>query len=134
MATAGNDAFLATVRRLAPQQRHVSAFFAQAYASVQMIARGLAASGGEGAESVLAHAKAQSYEAPFGPLRIHAETNHAILSPQVAAARADGAFEVLERAATPIVPDPYLAHGETGNDRSSPAAHRPGAPHLRVVK
>jgi branched-chain amino acid transport system substrate-binding protein len=134
MPTPANAAFLATIRRLAPQQRHVSAFFAQAYASVHMIALGLAATGGGEAESVLANAKAETYEAPFGPLRIHAETNHAILSPNIATARADGVFEVLARAAAPIVPDPYLAHTELGMARSRPLAERPGAPNLRVVK
>jgi branched-chain amino acid transport system substrate-binding protein len=131
MATPGNTAFLATVRRLAPQLRHVSAFFAQSYAAVHMIALGLAATGRDEAAGVLANAMAEVYQSPFGPLRIHAETNHAILSPHIAAARGDGAFNVLAGAAGPIVPDPYLAHSEFGNARPE---QRTGVRYLRVVK
>ena len=129
MATPDNAAFLATAHRLAPEQHYLSAFFAQAYAAVHVIARGVAAAGTTDANAVLAHAKADTFAAPFGPLRIHAETNHAILTPQIGRARADGAFDIVSRAETPIVPDPYLAHsmpfGAIAGERVA---------HLRVVK
>jgi branched-chain amino acid transport system substrate-binding protein len=134
MATPANASFLNTVRRLAPQARQVSAFFAQAYAAVHMIARGLLTTGSDNAERVLAAAKANAYEAPFGPLSIHAETNHAILSPQVARAGAAGTFEILAATASPIIPDPYLAHSAPGADHRSPADGQRGKSHLRVVK
>jgi branched-chain amino acid transport system substrate-binding protein len=136
--TPANARFLATIRRLLPAMERPSAFFAQAYAAVHMIARGLAATGAADVDGVLAAAKADSYEAPFGPLGIHAETNHAILTPHIARAGAAGVFEVVARTERPIVPDPYLARsgavpaplaagaGVTGDDQ------RPL--HLRVVK
>ena len=125
--TAANHAFLATARRFAPAQSRVSAFFVQAYAAVHMIARGIAAGGRVDAAAVLDDAKATSYAAPFGPLRIHAETNHAILTPQIGRARADGAFDVVSRADAPVVPDPYLVHAER---RQAPVRQ---SPYLRVV-
>jgi len=57
LATPANDAFLITAKRFAPGLRHISAFFAQSYAAVHMIARGIAATGQSGADAVLAHAK-----------------------------------------------------------------------------
>jgi branched-chain amino acid transport system substrate-binding protein len=137
--TPANARFLATMRRLAPEVRHPSAFFAQAYAAVHMIARGVAATGGGDVERVLAAAKADSYEAPFGALGIHAETNHAILTPHIARAGAYGAFEMVAATAGPIVPDPYLARsaavaGRGTSDPHGPAAGGPGRPYLRVVK
>lgn len=129
MATADNAAFLATAGRFTPEQRSISAFFAQAYAAVHMIARGIAATGANDAGAVLAQAKSTAFAAPFGPLRIHAETNHAILTPQIGRAGADGSFNIVSRAEAPIVPDPYLARG----DRGEPVAPS-RAPYLRVVK
>jgi branched-chain amino acid transport system substrate-binding protein len=130
--TEGNRAFLATTKRLAPQQRYVSAFFAQSYAAVHMIARGIAATGRNEAAAVLQHAKTDSYEAPFGATRIHAETNHAILTPSIGRATAAGQFEVMMTAEAPVLPDPYLVRPLV-KDAVTPTS-RPTPTHLRVVK
>ena len=129
LATDDNAAFLATVHKLVPGFDNISAFFAQSYAAVHMIARGLAATGKSEASVVLAHATEDSYRSPFGPLRIHAETNHAILAPHIGKANAHG-FDIVMGADAPVVPDPYLAH--TGV-RSGGGTRR-DAPHLRVIK
>lgn len=109
LGTTANAAFLTTVWRLTPELGRVSAFFVQAYAAVHMIARGVAAAG-YGTADVLDYAKRSSYAAPFGPLQIHAETNHAILAPRIAEARADGVFDIVSRGEAHVLPDPYLAH------------------------
>jgi len=127
IATPDNAAFLATANRLAPEQRHVSAFFVQAYVAVHMIADGIAATGTTDSGRVLAHAQATSFAAPFGALRIHGDTNHAILAPRIGRARADGVFDLVSRIETPIIPDPYLARAD------EPAAGR-RVGHLQVVK
>ena len=137
--TPANARFLATVRRLAPGANHPSAFFAQAYAAVQMIARGVAATGSGDVGRVLEAAKSDTYEAPFGALGIHAETNHAILAPHIARAGEKGGFEVVATTATPIVPDPYLARSANSAERRGPAAGvaaggERGLPYLRVIK
>ena len=127
IGTPENTAFLETAQRFAPQATHLSAFFVQAYAAVQMIARGISAAGPDEAGRVLAHAKAETYDAPFGPLKIHAETNHAILAPRIARAGGDGAFEVLAFDDGVTVPDPYLTRAV-----ASPPPRR--VPQLRVVQ
>jgi len=126
MATPENARFLTAAARLAPAQQHISAFFAQAYTAVHVIARGIAATGVADAPSVLDYAKAETFAAPFGPFRIHAETNHAIMAPQIGQARADGGFDIVSRAEAPIVPDPYLVHPLPGSGAR--------VAHLRVVK
>jgi branched-chain amino acid transport system substrate-binding protein len=123
--TPTNAAFLSTAWRLTPELGRVSAFFVQAYAAVHMIARGAAVAGSDAA-GVLDHAKRSAYAAPFGPLQIHAETNHAILAPRIARARDDGVFDVLSLNEVSVVPDPYLV-------RSMPAPVRL-AGRLKVVK
>lgn len=130
LATDENAAFLATVERFLPGFASLSAFFAQSYAAVHMIARGLAATGQIEAREVLAHATTDSYRSPFGPLRIHPETNHAVLAPHIGRANPHG-FDIVMRAAARLLPDPYLAH--TGSWSASSVASR-SAPHLRVVK
>ena len=133
LATPANDAFLVTAKRFAPELRHISAFFAQSYAAVHMIVRGIAATGHSGADTVLAHAKTQTYEAPLGPLRIHAETNHAVLTPHIGRAVAGG-FGVVTSANAPVIPDPYLAHSNYGIATNPAIGDRTAVPHLRVVK
>ena len=125
LETQTNGSFLSAAWRLTPELGRVSAFFVQAYAAVHMIARGASAAGAD-ATGVLNHAKRSAYAAPFGPLQIHAETNHAILAPRIARARHDGVFEIVSRGETPVIPDPYLV-------RSMPQAARP-AGRLKVVK
>lgn len=131
METAENQAFLATVRRLAPGQTHVSAFFAQAYTAVHMIGQGIASVGSDRTQDVLEQAKREICTSPLGPIRIHPETNHAILTPRIGRARADGGFDIVAGAAAPVVPDPYLAHAEA--IRPIAGGHR-GTRHLRVIK
>jgi branched-chain amino acid transport system substrate-binding protein len=127
IASPDNIRFLATVRAILPAPQRVSAFFVQAYSAVHMIARGIAAVGEQSPEALLAHAASDTYAAPFGPLRIHAPTNHAILVPRIARAGRDGEFEVLSGTERPIVPDPYLAKALV----EAPASR---VSHLRVVK
>lgn len=121
----GNADFLATAWRLTPELGRVSAFFVQAYAAVHMIARG-AQIAGEDPAGVLDHAKHSAYAAPFGPLQIHADTNHAILVPRIARADANGVFDVVSEDDVLVIPDPYLV-------RSLPPA-APPVTRLKVVK
>lgn len=129
-----NLAFLQTTERFAPQQRHISAFFAQAYAAVHLIARGVAEVGADDAEAVLGEAKAAAGPSPFGELRIHDETNHAILTPHIGRARANGGFDILTSADVPVVPDPYLAHANMDASAANDQIEGRRIAHLRVVK
>lgn len=130
--SAENRAFLKKTERLSDGQ-HVSAFFVQAYTAIHMIARGISETGRAEAVDVLAHATANDFASPFGPVRIDAQTNHAILIPHIGRAVGAG-FEVVSSARVPIIPDPYLARPANGYDEAwaRPAAEK--ARHLRVIK
>lgn len=134
LATFENAAFLSRVSEHAAHRQHVSAFFAQSYTAVHMIARGMTATREMRTESVLAHAKANTFQSPLGGVRIHAETNHAILTPHIGQATAKGAFRVVSTAETAIVPDPYLARQDRARNRNHSTADPRTVQYLRLVK
>lgn len=134
LPTADNKAFLDVVTKFAPGTQHISAFFAQAYAAVHMIARGIAATGKIDAEAVLSHAKTSTYQAPFGSARIHPETNHTVMVPRIGRANADGRFEIVTEAGAPIIPDPYLARRELNPMADFSNSDGQSTSHLRLVK
>lgn len=125
LKTPENHQFLAVLARFAPETRHVSAFFAQAYAAVHVLAAGLAVAGTDDTGAVRHAVAGRTVTAPFGPVEIERANNHAILTPRIARAGAAG-FEVVADASLAIPPDPYLARMVA---RSS---HKPS--HLRIVK
>ncbi|KKC32729.1 transporter substrate-binding domain-containing protein [Devosia psychrophila] len=125
LATEENQQFLGVVARLAPETEHVSAFFAQAYAAVHLLAAGLSATGTDDTKTVLGAVAGRAVSAPFGPMEIERSNNHAVLTPRIARATSAG-FEIVADQCVAIRPDPYLAHVAT---RSAPHAS-----HLRVVK
>jgi branched-chain amino acid transport system substrate-binding protein len=134
LATSANGDLLAVAGRFAGHRQHISAFFVQAYAAVHLIARGIAATGGARAEAVLAHATTTEFASPLGPLRIHAETNHAILTPHIGRANAGGGFEIVSTAQAPVVPDPYLIHLDQGAAAPVSEGASSAVPYLRLIK
>ncbi|WEK03470.1 MAG: transporter substrate-binding domain-containing protein [Candidatus Devosia phytovorans] len=126
LPSAENRRFLDTVRRFAPDVTHVSAFFAQAYTAVHLLAAAIATSGTDEGQQVLAAATGRISRAPIGEIEIDATNNHSVLTPRIARATPEG-FEIVAGAASVIRPDPYLA-------RSSTASGRRLASHLKVVK
>lgn len=118
-----NAAFLARAQRLSAGLDAVSVLFVQAYASVHMIAQGLAATGGD-ADAVLGHAKGATLDAPLGPLRLDPVTHHAVLPAHIARCR-DGRYDIVAEGEA-IMPDPYLSR--------RPEQVVPTTRHLRVIK
>lgn len=125
LATRDNERFLAVLARFAPATRHVSAFFAQAYAAVHVLAAGLSSAGTDETSAVLAAVAGRVMTAPFGPVEIESANNHAVLTPRIARTTATG-FEIVADEALAIRPDPYLAR------MTAPSTQKPS--HLRVVK
>lgn len=121
-----NQLFLELTRRFAPNVRHISAFFAQAYAAVHLLAAGIAAAGTDDGHAVINAARGKLSKAPFGDIEIDAASNHAVLTPRIARARAHG-FEIVADSGLAIRPDPYLARSVPGVAARVPS-------HLRVVK
>ena len=123
--TPENRKFLAVVERLAPETRQVSAFFAQAYAAVHLLAAGLSATGADDRRSVLGALAGRSVTAPFGALEIEPTNNHAVLKPRIARAGASS-FEIVADETLAVRPDPFLARGAPRTVKQ--------ASHLRVVR
>jgi branched-chain amino acid transport system substrate-binding protein len=121
-----NRRFLDIARRFAPDARHISAFFAQAYSAVHLLAAGIAEAGTDDGQSVVAAATGRVSMAPLGAIEIDPVTNHSVLTPRIARARASG-FEIVSDSGLAIRPDPYLA-------RPVPMAAARATTHLKVVK
>ncbi len=110
----------------------VSAFFAQAYASVLMIAAGLDATDGGRAMDVLSAVKARDVATPLGALRVDAGNNHIHAEAHIARATADGRFEIVRESAGRIAPDPFLTRTNLAVPGMEPPAQP--RPSLRIVK
>jgi branched-chain amino acid transport system substrate-binding protein len=124
-----NRRFLAVAHRFAPEQQHLSAFFAQAYTAVHVLAASIARSGSDAPAEVRQAAMSVEHVGPLGSICLDGPTNHTILVPRIGRANAQGGFDIVSDGEGAIVPDPYLAHSALAvGDRSV------GAPHLRVVK
>ena len=134
LATSANTELLATAARFAAHRQRISAFFVQAYCAVHVIARGIAATGEARADAVLAHSKKTDFSSPLGALRIHAQTNHAILTPHIGRAFAEGGFEIVSESAEPIVPDPYLIHLDQSAAAAATDKNGTAVPFLRLIK
>jgi branched-chain amino acid transport system substrate-binding protein len=112
----------------------VSAFFAQAYSAVHLLAAGLAQTGGKDPKSVVAAVSRVATPTPLGALSISPVNNHAILAPHIARVDEQGRLAVLEQRETLISPDPYLAHSELAVRRTGRTAGPGPRSALRVIK
>lgn len=130
--TEENRRFLAVVRRLGLARPDLSAFFAQAYAAVHMLAAAVGRAGTDDSEAVRAATLEAEMIAPFGPFRIDRATNHAVLTPRIGRANGSGGFDIVTEGAGAIVPDPYLAHSQLTAKLVTEGGER--VPHLRVIK
>lgn len=128
----GNRNFLTAVEGRAGATP-VTAFFAQSYASVLLIAKAIREAGTDAIAEVLASAKADAFSSPFGASRVDARTNHVLMPAHIGRARADGSFEVVHESLEAIEPDPFLTRtklGVPGSDTKTPSR----GTHLRVVQ
>jgi ABC-type branched-subunit amino acid transport system substrate-binding protein len=98
------------------------------YIAAKLLAAALQQAGTDEARSVRAAVANQRLLAPQGEVRIDPQTFHAWLTPRIGRSRANGQFDVLLEARSPVAPDPYLV-------QSSPRfAVAMRSPVLRVVQ
>lgn len=109
----------------------ITAFFAESYASVFMIANAIRDTGTDAIDTVLAAAKERGYASPFGDIRVDAKTNHVAMHAHIGRAQGDGTFEIVHRGEAAIDPDPFLTRTTLGLSPEATAA-KPG--HLRIVR
>lgn len=132
LPTVENQRFLAAARRFSPQSINISAFFAQAYAAVHLLVSGLIEAGTDEIGGVRSAVHGLTITAPFGPLQIDRATNHAVLTPRIARATAQG-FEIVADSGLALRPDPYLACSSVAVSIETNAMPAPPS-HLRVIK
>lgn len=94
-----------------------------AFSAVHLLAEAVAAAGSDEIAAVRAALPSLRLQAPQGDVMIDADTMHAWLTPRIGRSRADGGFDIIEDAAAPVRPDPYLVDSTR---RLAPA-------HLRLV-
>lgn len=131
LASPVNTAFLASLGE-ETRKAGITAFFAQGYTSVLMIAAGLEASGMGQAMDVLAAVKAHDVATPLGPLRIDEGNNHIRARAHIARVTADGRYEIIRQCTGLIAPDPFLTHSNLAIPETG--AVSPEKPVLRIVK
>ncbi|MHB1103629.1 MAG: transporter substrate-binding domain-containing protein [Devosia sp.] len=107
--TEQNRRFVSTARRLGSANPHLSAFFAQAYTAVHMLAAAIVRANTDAPDAVRAAAIGVDTMTPFGPARLDRATNHTVLTPRIGRANETGGFDIVFESTAPIVPDPYLA-------------------------
>lgn len=130
--TAENRAFREQVRRRFGVSRRSSAFLAGSYAAVRMLAEAIRDAGTDAPDAVRPILHARRFATPLGALAIDPRTNHTGLTPHLGRIDADGGFTLLDSAAAPVAPDPYLVEFDAGAlARTVPGAIRP---HLKRVK
>lgn len=100
-----------------------------------LLARAVRRAGTSDVSSVRAAARRDELQAPQGLVKIDPENNHCYLTPRLARSRPGFSFEILETAAAPVKPDPYLTWLDLDALAAQAAASpRLPAPTLRVVK
>jgi ABC-type branched-subunit amino acid transport system substrate-binding protein len=121
-----NRRFVAAYDRRFPAGPVVSADAEASYVAVRLLALALQEAGTDAIGPVASAAGRQVLQAPQGKVCLDAQTMHAFLTPRIGRSRADGGFDILHQAVSPVQPDPYLV-------RSMPCLESVAAPRLKVV-
>ncbi len=90
----------------------ISACSEAAYMQVHLFALAAERAGTTERRALLEALPACTFEAPQGPVRVGQNTQHTYLWPRIGQVDARGAFKILEQAAQPVGPDPYLVEPE----------------------
>ncbi|MCP4386000.1 MAG: transporter substrate-binding domain-containing protein [Hyphomicrobiales bacterium] len=130
---AENRAFLSRVRRRLGPTRRVSAFFACAYSAVRVLAEAIRDAGSDRPNDILPLISSGSHRSPLGRLTVSARTRHTAFAPLLATIAPGNTFDIVEHAAEPIEPDPYLSRYAPAPIAASALESAAARPMLRVV-
>ncbi len=106
--TAANTRFVAAYEAAYPDGPAACADAEASFVAVWLLARALADAGTDDVDAVRAAAVRQQIAAPQGRVWIDPETLHAFLTPRIGRSNAACRFDILNEAAEPVRPDPYL--------------------------
>jgi urea transport system substrate-binding protein len=90
-------------------ERVVSSPMATAYAGVQLWAKAVQAAGRDDARVIRDALKGQTYEAPYGPVRIDPATQHVVQTARVGRVNEAGRLVEVYLSPQPIAPEPFPA-------------------------
>ncbi|HTN96417.1 MAG TPA: transporter substrate-binding protein, partial [Nordella sp.] len=128
IATPANAAFARAYRHRFPAQRATSADAEASYNTVHLLARALAAAGGEDISAMRTILSQIEFDAPQGRVRIDSDNRHSYLTPRIGVSNRSGGFDIIFEAGQPTKPDPYLIWDDVRHERQARSAS------LRVVK
>lgn len=103
-----NAEWLARFHGFAGAKRIPSAFAAQGYATVKMLALSIRRAGSDEVSCVRHHLMRKPVRTPFGMVQINASNNHAALTPLIGEIGEAGWFNIVSKAGRAVEPDPYL--------------------------
>jgi branched-chain amino acid transport system substrate-binding protein len=106
--TPENRAFVRRYREMFGSGNLPSVDAEASYMCGMLLARAIRRAGSTDVHAVRAAAYRDELNAPQGPVKIDPENNHCYLTPRLARSRAGFSFEILDTAAAPVKPDPYL--------------------------
>ena len=103
-----------------------------------LLARAVRRAGSTDVQSVRTAVWRDELQAPQGIVRVDPENNHCYLTPRLARSRPGFSFDILDTAAAPVKPDPYLTWLDlddlTRGARGRPAREAVTGQNLRLVK
>jgi ABC-type branched-subunit amino acid transport system substrate-binding protein len=105
---AANRSFVERYRRRFGADKVTSADAEASYVAVILLANAIREAGSTDVTAVKKALHSCRLDAPQGPVWIDPENNHSYLTPALAVSRADGQFDIVWRAESPMKPDPYL--------------------------
>lgn len=103
-----------------------------------LLARAIRRAGSTDVQSVRTAVWRDELQAPQGMVKVDPENNHCYLTPRLARSRAGFSFEILDAAAAPVKPDPYLTWLDLDDlaqrAQGQPTRRTDSGRDLRVVK
>jgi branched-chain amino acid transport system substrate-binding protein len=104
-----NNDFVANYKARFGAQQSTNALAESAYFQTKLIAKGLEIAQNADPDLLRPALFEIVVEAPQGAVRLDADNQHCYLWPRIGRAEVSGEFTILQEAAAPIKPDPYLA-------------------------
>ena len=114
-----NKAFIERYRKYVNDPKAVTHHALESsYFQVYLWKQALEKAGGEATPAAIREGvKGQVFEAPNGTVTIDPENLHAYLTPRIAQWGSDGQGSIIDEYSAPVEPLPYVAYGETADNR-----------------
>ncbi|GAB4522351.1 MAG: transporter substrate-binding domain-containing protein [Roseibium sp.] len=142
LGSAENRSLVRRMRLLRGADTMVSAMFVGPYLAVWLLAHAMERIGTDEPDDIIAQLPGLQLPAPLGPVRIDRKTQHAHLTPHIAVVEAAAGgpghrFRLIDSAAVPVAPDPYLVdfdpHGLQVPQKAGARDGEGTGPRLRLV-